>query len=136
LKGGIISIIIGIFVYLLFIRKVLMQKDENGNLIYVDCWPKGLSLENKVYRPVLLKILPFVGAFFARVAGSLVDGIVALIRAFIFNNDHGKVIPMEDAYFSVYTHEAGEKGVFREGVAKSLLFFGLGVAVAMLYMLF
>lgn len=136
LKGGIISIIIGIFVYLLFIRKVLMQKDENGNLMYVDCWPKGLSLENKVYRPVLLKILPFVGAFFARVAGSLVDGIVALIRAFIFNNDHGKVIPMEDAYFSVYTHEAGEKGVFREGVAKSLLFFGLGVAVAMLYMLF
>ncbi len=135
LKGGIISIVIGILVYVLFIRKVLMQKDENGNLMYVDCWPKGLSLENKVYRPVLLQFLPFVGAFFARVVGSAVDAIISFFRVFIFNNDHGKIIPMEDAYFSVYTHEAGEKGIFREGVAKSLLFFGLGVAIAMLYML-
>ena len=60
LKGGGISLIIGAAVYLLILRRVLM---ENGT--YADRWPSGLDIENRVYRPLLLKILPAIGGFIA-----------------------------------------------------------------------
>jgi len=56
LKGFVISLAIGLLVYL-FIRKCLMKK-ENGRKVYVNRWPRGLDLEDLIYRPVLLKLLP------------------------------------------------------------------------------
>lgn len=53
LKGAAISLAIGAAVYLLLVRPVLRR---NGS--YVDLWPKRLDLEELVYRPLLLKILP------------------------------------------------------------------------------
>ena len=47
LKGAVISICVGIVVYFLFIRKVLMQKDAKGNLVYVDRWPGGSIWKEK-----------------------------------------------------------------------------------------
>lgn len=135
-KGAVVSIAIGGLVYLLFIRKVLMERDHNGNLVYIDRWPKGLNLEDRIYRPVLLIILPFIGAFFARIAGSLTDGFVSILRMAIFNDDSGRVVPPEDRYFSAYTDEETDKIVYGEGFAKSLLMIGVGLAVAMLYILF
>ncbi|MDD4843100.1 MAG: proton-conducting transporter membrane subunit [Anaerotignum sp.] len=135
LKGAVISVAIGSLVYFLFIRKVLMAKDDNGNLVYVDRWPKGLNLENKIYRPALLSWLPFIGALFARLAGSMSDGFIALLRMLIFNDDSGRVIPPEDQYFSAYTDSDDDKVVYGEGFAKSLLMIGIGLAVAMLYIL-
>lgn len=63
LKGFAISLTIGLLVYL-FIRKCLM-KEVNGRKVYVDRWPKALDLEELIYRPVLLKLLPglFAGIF-------------------------------------------------------------------------
>ena len=55
LKGALISIVIGMGLYLLFIRKFLMR---DGN--YVDLWPEKLDLENLFYRPLLLRWLPGV----------------------------------------------------------------------------
>lgn len=136
LQGAVISVVVGAIVYFVIIRRLLMKKDKNDLLVYVDRWPSWFDLEQLLYRPVLLKLLPFVGAFFARFAGSLVDWVIAFFKNYIYNNDHGKVIPPEDAYFSFCTHEAGEGSGFREGLAKSLLLFGLGVTIAMLYMLF
>ena len=135
LQGAIISICTGAVVYLFFIRKCLMKKEADGSYTYLNRWPNELNLENKVYRPVFLTILPFLGALVARSVGSIVEGIIVLLKTYIFNNDDGKVIPPEDAYFSLYTHDAGARSGFREGLAKSLLFFGIGVTIAMLYML-
>ena len=63
LKGFVISLTLGLLVYL-FIRKVLMKK-ENDRKVYADLWPKVLDLEELIYRPVLLKLLPglFAGLF-------------------------------------------------------------------------
>ncbi|MDO4633152.1 MAG: complex I subunit 5 family protein [Eubacteriales bacterium] len=58
LKGGLISIAIGALVYVFFIRKVLMSKNEEGTYVYVNRWPAWLDLENLIYRPLLLNILP------------------------------------------------------------------------------
>lgn len=136
LKGAVISIVIGALVYFLFIRKVLMVKDHKGNLVYVNRWPMGLNLENKIYRPALLSWLPFIGAFFSRLAASLTDGFISILRMLIFNDDTGRVVPPEDQYFSAYTDSDDDEEVYGEGFAKSLLMIGIGLAVAMLYILF
>lgn len=135
LKGAVISICVGAVVYFLFVRKVLMRKDANGNVVYVDLWPEWCNIENKIYRPVLLQVLPFIGGFCARLFGSLTDGFIAILRVLIFNDDNGRVIPPEDKYFSAYTDGETDKTVYREGFATSLLLVGIGLAVAMIYIL-
>ena len=51
LRGACISISIGILVYVLFIRRYLMETGEDGTRVYVDRWPVWLNLEDRVYRP-------------------------------------------------------------------------------------
>lgn len=135
LKGAVISIVVGAAVYFLFIRKALMGKDENGNTVYIDRWPEWFNIEDKIYRPVLLVCLPYIGGFAARLAGSLTDGFIAILRMLIFNDDNGRVVPPEDKYFSAYTDGETDKTVYREGFARSLLMIGIGLAIAMLYIL-
>lgn len=135
LKGAVISLIVGAAVYFLFVRTVLMRENEDGETIYLDRWPAWLNLEEKVYRPLLLGVLPFIGGFFARLAGTLTDGFISLLRMAIFNSDNARVIPPEDKYFSAYTDGETDKTVYREGFARSLLMIGIGLAIAMLYIL-
>ena len=70
LIGAAYSIAIGAFVYLFVIRRLLMVKDDTGRKILVNRWPAWLDLENSVYRPVLMKILPSVFGFFCRILDS------------------------------------------------------------------
>lgn len=135
LKGAVISLIVGAAVYFLFVRTVLMRENEDGETVYLDRWPAWLNLEEKVYRPLLLGVLPFIGGFFARLAGALTDGFISLLRMAIFNSDNARVIPPEDKYFSAYTDGETDKTVYREGFARSLLMIGIGLAIAMLYIL-
>ena len=55
LKGAGISLAVGAAVYFLVVRKLLMK---NGR--YVNVLPAWMDLEDSIYRPVLLKFLPFV----------------------------------------------------------------------------
>ena len=52
LKGVAISLTIGMAVYFLFIRLVLMDRRE-GQVVYLERWPRWLSLEDRVYRPAI-----------------------------------------------------------------------------------
>lgn len=85
LKGAVISIAIGGIVYLLFICKVLVRKEKDG-MVYVNAWPKWLDMETLIYRPILLTILPTIGAFFCRILDSFVDTIVVLLRKTIYKD--------------------------------------------------
>ncbi len=80
LKGAVISVAIGVTVYVLVVRGLLMKK-ENGRRVYVNRIPAWLDLEESVYRPVILHALPFVLAFFSRICDTLVDGVAGLLRA-------------------------------------------------------
>ena len=62
LKGGFISLGIGAAVYLLIVRLWLMRKG-----VYLDRWPKGLDLEERVYRPLLTKVLPGIFGAIVRI---------------------------------------------------------------------
>lgn len=102
LKGAAISIGIGILLYF-GIRRFLMT-EKNGAGEYKDCWPKWMDLEELFYRPVLLKILPFVCGVVCRILDSLVDGCILLLRRTVYKD---RKIPHELAEGSEFTHILG-----------------------------
>ena len=55
LLGGGISLAIGAAVYLLFVRRALMNRAGE----YLDRWPQWLDLEELFYRPVFTRFLPW-----------------------------------------------------------------------------
>ncbi|MBR4718963.1 MAG: sodium:proton antiporter [Lachnospiraceae bacterium] len=79
LKGGIISITLGVLIYYFVIRKLLMHKDEEGNNVYIDAWPGWLDVENLIYRPLLQHIIPFMLAFVLRIFDRMADHIISLL---------------------------------------------------------
>lgn len=91
LKGACISLAIGAVVYVVFIRGFLMKKNAQGVKEYINRWPEVFDLEDLVYRPVLLIVLPFIGAFLSRCLDCLVDGIVILLRKTILKPKQEKV---------------------------------------------
>lgn len=72
LKGAIISLTIGLLVYLFVIRTKLMRT-ENGVRVYVDCWPKGWDIEERIYRPAVGALLEGCGKLMALGAEPLLE---------------------------------------------------------------
>ena len=62
IKGACISLVIGLCVYLIFIRTKLMKK-ENGVREYIDLWPSWLDIEDRLYRPAIGGLLELGGRF-------------------------------------------------------------------------
>jgi len=78
LKGALASLSIGAILYIFIVRGCLMKKDEEGRSVYVNLWPQWIDLEKSVYRPLLLTVLPAIGALVARLAGGIVSAISSL----------------------------------------------------------
>lgn len=105
LKGAVISIIIGSIVYLFFIRKVLMRNNEQHVKQYVNIWPVWLDLEDVIYRPLLLKILPVVTGVIFRVFDSVLDLSIVLLRKTFYRDSE---LPHELPEGNWFTMEAGK----------------------------
>ncbi len=75
LKGVVISVCIGLVVYVLFIRRVLIAKDGT----YKAIWPAWLDLEKSVYVPVLHGIT-YVVHVAARALCDLPDALILVVR--------------------------------------------------------
>ena len=125
LKGALISIAIGAFLYFVVVRKWMMKK-EGGKTVYVDRWPKFIDLEEKLYRPVIEIALPVVlgkicalldnlgdtlirfvkalGAFVAGVINMLTDGVVVILRK-TFYRDASEPVELEEG--NMLTHIVG-----------------------------
>lgn len=109
MKGAGISIAVGALLYVFVVRKLLIKKTSEGK-IYVNLWPKWLDIEDKIYRPLLLKLLPnvfgavcsffgnlfdtvivkglvFIGSFFARAFGSGTDSILLGLRKTVYREN-------------------------------------------------
>jgi len=81
LRGALMSLLIGVIIYTFIVRVCLMSRDEQGRWIYINIWPDSVDIEKRIYRPVLLKILPFAGALFARIAASIVPAVTSRLYA-------------------------------------------------------
>ncbi|MCC8051793.1 MAG: sodium:proton antiporter [Clostridiales bacterium] len=82
LSGAAISIGIGAVVYVFVIRKLLMRKKN----IYINAWPSWLDIEERIYRPLLMRILIPVGHVIARLFDSLADFSVVGLRKTIYKD--------------------------------------------------
>lgn len=103
LKGGLISILIGAVLYLAVVRTWMMKKEAGGR-VYVNRWNKYWDLENAVYRPLLLHILPMVFGVVCRIFDSLADGIVVFLRKTVYRDSK---LPHELEEGTFLTHALG-----------------------------
>ena len=79
LKGGCISIVLGMLIYMLYIRRALI-KQVNGKEEYVDIWPEKLNLLTLLYEPVVLIVIPAVAGFICRCLDFILDGLILFMR--------------------------------------------------------
>lgn len=122
LKGSAISILIGALVYGIIVRLWMMRPDSGqSRKRYVDRWDKRLDLENLIYRPVLLKILPFFCGVLCRMLDSFVDGIVLFLRKTVYRDSklpqelpEGTPITHMLACIAGFFHQIGNRTVRRK----------------------
>lgn len=110
LKGSVISLAIGAAVYFIVVRGWMMKKQPDGTKVYVNRWPAWIDLEERLYRPLLEKILPGIlgflcgildrildvcvkvlrgtGALLAGILDTLVDGTVVLLRNTLYRDSY------------------------------------------------
>lgn len=86
LQGALISVCIGAAVYLLFIRNVLLKKQEGSGAVYINAWPNWLDLENLLYKPLLLTILPTLFGVLCRTLDSFTDTMAVLLRKTLYRD--------------------------------------------------
>jgi len=79
LKGSIISVLIGAAVYLIVVRGFMMEKQADGTTKYVNRWPEKLDLEELLYRPVLLTVLPAICGGVCKVLDRVTDVLVGVL---------------------------------------------------------
>ncbi len=74
LKGSVISVAIGAVLYLTVVRRWMLVDG-----IYVNRWPEFLDLEEKLYRPLLLKVLPGIFGGICSILDKAGDAVAALL---------------------------------------------------------
>lgn len=117
LSGAFISIAIGALVYVCFIRRFLMRKEASGKKAYADVWYSWLDMENLIYRPLLLGLLPMAGRFVCRVFDSATDILVVVLRKTFYRDSP---LPHELTEGTVFTAAAGKFMNFLQRAADRL----------------
>lgn len=86
LKGGLISIAIGVILYVCIVRVCLMGKDEEGNKVYENFWPKWWDTLKYFYKPFFLSFLPALFGFLCRILDSLADAVTVALRKTVYSD--------------------------------------------------
>lgn len=106
IKGSMISLTLGVLLYVFFVRTCLMRKktkEKEALRVYVNFRNEALDLENVVYRP-LLSLLNIVFSTIFRVCDKLLDTLLLFLRKTIYR-DSG--IPHELEEGTAVTHTIG-----------------------------
>ena len=134
LRGACISISIGILVYVLFIRRYLMETGEDGTRVYVDRWPAWLNLEDRVYRPLALTVLPFLGAVLARCVNGICEGPLPL---FMKRPEKNQVVaPGESSRFFRQAQDVRLLHMIYSSMGYGFMMLGAGLILMTAYVLF
>ncbi len=95
LEGALISLGIGLLLYLFVVRKWLLATNP---------WPWWLDLENLLYRPILLTGLPILFGTLARITDRFADRGIIILRKTAYRDS---AIPEELSEGNVFTHLIG-----------------------------
>lgn len=122
LSGALISITIGVLVYVFVIRRFLMKEVQIGKKevtrVYVNAWPKWWDMENLIYRPVLLRFLPFVCGIVCRIMDSFGDLFVLALRKTVYKDSP---LPHELPEGTVLTNAVGRLLNFIQNMRNRIL---------------
>ena len=114
LKGSLISITIGILVYVLFVRRYLIKDGR-----YIDRWPRSLDLERLLYRPLVMRWIPFIFAVPSRLLSSLFEWL-SIVSGYLLtlNNSSIGEIPDDSAWIrKIEDEERGQSATLSCGIA-------------------
>lgn len=116
IRGACISLVFGALIYGFITRPLLMRKESGHGgktvqKIYINRMPAWMDLENILYRPLLLRILPFTFGMICRFLDSLVDTFVVILRKTIYRDDK---LPHERPEGNALTHLAACTATFFE----------------------
>jgi hydrogenase-4 component B len=163
LKGALISLVIGAVVYLTVVRLWMVKKEEGG-VVYLYRWKSYLDLENTIYRPLLLGLLPFLAGVVCRVLDSLVDTLVVVLRKTIYKDSPlpheleegtalthilgklanqlkkaggkaGDEVDYEHKFALKHEELAEDRFIIRRSMSFGLLMFCVGLLITVLYLL-
>jgi len=106
LRGAFISLVFGALIYGFIVRPLLMKQtedtaNERGAKHYVNRIPVWMDLENMIYRPLLLQILPFTFGMICRFLDSFVDAVVVILRKTVYRDEK---LPLERPEGNLLTH--------------------------------
>ena len=124
LKGAAISITIGALLFA-FVGMKWLTKKENGEELYRNVWPRGLDLEDALYRPAL-RLLSDIGGAAARLVETAGALVIYGTMNFIFLGAKNEVIPPEDEQFSAYSKKS-ERSREERSFSADLLYAACGV---------
>ncbi|MEG3030107.1 MAG: proton-conducting transporter membrane subunit, partial [Oscillospiraceae bacterium] len=131
LKGAGISLVIGLLLYFVVARFTVVTK-ENG---YVNPWNKKYSVENLVWKPLLFEILPFIFGFIGRVIDKSTEAVIYVLRRFVL-----PTAKIPKTFFEGKKQAEDEitppAVSITRSLSYSLLLFGVGFIITMLYLLF
>ena len=130
LKGAVISLAIGVVMYFVIAQFTVITKDKK----YINPWNQNISVENLLWKPLVFKVLPFVLGLVGRLIDKFTEIFLLVFRKLFMRNAK---IP--------YTFFEGKKTHKEEGVpalafqiteslAYSLLLFGIGFAIVVIYL--
>ena len=133
LIGGAKSIVIGILVYIFFIRGCLMKKNQ-----YLQVWPNWLDLEFLFYRPMMQYVLPFIFAFGCRVVASLPEWFMFILHKTLLKKKKINKANQEDympGELQTFSRTSVILSQIESSLSFGLLLAGLGIVFAMIYIL-
>ncbi|MDD3164464.1 MAG: proton-conducting transporter membrane subunit [Oscillospiraceae bacterium] len=130
LKGSVLSIALGVVAYFVLVRGLMKRGGE-----YVQRWPAKVNLEDRIYRPLLLQILPAIGMCLARGLDTLTALGQYLLRTLIFAGGKRTVCPPEDAHFSLYHRSRARQVAQRTTLAYSMAWACFGLVLLCAYLL-
>lgn len=98
LKGGLISIGIGVVIYFVVVRGLYKKQKCYGSFL-----PEWMDLENRIYRP-LITVLCTVCKFVCRILEGVLDYFIVLLRKTIYRD---RPLPHELNEGNEFTHAVG-----------------------------
>lgn len=129
LKGGLISIIIGVLVYFLFIRKVLIKDGR-----YLDLWPEKLDLE-KALTAILYGILALLGGI-CKALDSIPEAIVNFFGKHVFTETTERPEnELVNRLHAQYDRKVDAVRVITSSLSFGLLLACIGLTLTIIYLL-
>ncbi|MCR5521251.1 MAG: sodium:proton antiporter [Lachnospiraceae bacterium] len=159
LKGSVISLSFGALIYIFVIRRFLTEKSEEGGRVYLQKWPAWLDIEEVIYRPLLIKILPSalgvlfgfiattVPSFVARIVlkiskatamffGRLFDFIVSFTKEKAFKDLTDKTHPVLDSFRNKIRNAGKKDEIIASSISANLLFICAGLCLTILFLFY